>query len=103
MNVEQQKIHDALARRLTDEGKLVELGWQTMRLYVIPPNASATQVTEMRKAFFMGAQHVYASMMAMFDSGDEPTDDDMRRMTHIHNELEAFRMEVTSVHKPGRG
>jgi len=57
----------------------------------------------MRKAFFMGAQHLYASIMGILEPGAEPTDKDLDRMGLIHNELEAFRMEVTNIHKPGRG
>ncbi len=103
MDDQQRKVLDAISRKLTDEGKLIEIGWQGMRLLVIPPSASPTQVDEMRKAFFMGAQHLFASIMAIMEAGEEPTDKDMDRMTLIYNELEAFRMEVTSVHTPGRG
>ena len=103
MNEQQRKVLDEITRKLTDEGNLIEVGWQAMHLLVLPPNAPPTQVSEMRKAFFMGAQHVFASIMGMLEPGAEPTDKDMDRMTLIHNELEAFRMEVTSVHAPGRG
>ena len=57
----------------------------------------------MRKSFFMGAEHVWASIMGILDPGAEPTEKDMRRMSLIHDELEAFRKEVTSHHAaPGR-
>lgn len=102
MNAEQQRLHDAMAQRLTDEGKLIEVGWQAMCMFVIPANAPAVQVSEMRKAFFLGAQHVFASMMAMLEPGDDATELDFKRMDAIHNELEAFRMEVASAHRPGR-
>lgn len=93
-----QKACDEIAAKLTDEGKLIEVGWATMNAFVLPKDASPVQRAEMRKAFFMGAQHLYASIMGILEPGAEPTDKDMDRMTLIHNELEAFRKEVTSFH-----
>ena len=98
-----QKLVDLVSKRLTDEGRIVEGGWQAMRILCLTKDAPATQIDEMRKAFFMGAQHLYASIMGILEPGAEPTDKDMDRMQLIHNELEAFRMEVTNVHTPGRG
>lgn len=103
MNEQQQKIHDELLKRANAEGKLVEAGWLSMFLMVIPPDASPTQISEMRKAFFAGAQHLFASLMAIMDGDHEPTEADMRAMSLISTELEAWRMEVSSVHKPGAG
>ncbi|HEY1900754.1 MAG TPA: hypothetical protein VGG49_13280 [Steroidobacteraceae bacterium] len=45
----------------------------------------------MRKAYMLGAQHLYASMIGIMDADREPTVQDLRRMELIHNELEAFR------------
>ena len=103
MNEQQRRIHDELMKRFTADGKLIEAGWQSMLLLVVPKDAPPVQVSEMRKAFFMGAQHLYAALMSIMDEDAEPTDADMDKMTLIHNELEAFRMEVTNVHAPGRG
>lgn len=99
MNEEQRKLHDALAKKFTDEGRLIELGWQTMLLFVVPKDASQAQIADMRNAFFAGAQHLYASMMSIMDDDREPTAADLNRMSLIHNELEAFRKEVTSTHR----
>ena len=44
MNSQQQKLHDELARKLTDEGKLIEIGWETMRLEM------ARRVRQMERA-----------------------------------------------------
>lgn len=102
MNEQQRKIHDAVAKKLTDEGRLIEAGWQLMVFFTLPPDAPPLQVSEMRKAFFMGAQHLYASMLAVMDEDSDPTEADMQRIGLIHTELEAFRMEVTNVHAPGK-
>jgi hypothetical protein len=47
----------AAAKKLSDQGKLVEAGWLGFRWFVLPPDASQLQVEEMRKAFFGGAAH----------------------------------------------
>lgn len=103
MNEQQRKLHDELMKRFTADGKLIEAGWVSMKLLVLPQDAPAVQVSEMRKAFFCGAQHLYAALMCIMDADREPTDADMKKMELIHNELEAFRMVVTSEHAPGRG
>ncbi len=105
--IDRHRITELLAAELakiaTDKGHLVEIGWIGMLRHVIPKDASDTQVGEMRKAFFMGAEHLYASIMSIMDEDREPTERDMNRMSLIHNELEAFRKEVTSHHSaPGR-
>ena len=99
MNEQQRKIHDELMKRFTAEGRLIEAGWRSMLLLVLPKDAPAVQVDEMRKAFFMGAQHLYAALMCIMDADREPTDADLAKMGLIHNELEAFRKEVTTTHE----
>lgn len=97
------QIAAELTRRATDQGKLIEIGWIAMQSHVISKEASKVQVEEMRKAFFMGAEHLYASIMNVMSDDHEPTEQDMRRMQLIHDELEAFRKEATSHHTaPGR-
>lgn len=103
MNEQQRRIHDELMKRFTADGKLIEAGWQYMLMLVIPKDAPAVQVSEMRKAFFMGAQHLYAALMCIMDEDAEPTEKDLEKMGLIHNELAAFRMVITSEHAPGRG
>jgi hypothetical protein len=94
MNDEQAAQIEQLTKHFVDGGRLIEAGWQTMRLMVLPPTASDVQVTEMRKAFFAGAQHLFGSIMAVLDDDGEPSPDDLRRMDLIHAELEGFRKEL---------
>jgi hypothetical protein len=61
---------------------------------VIPRDAPEVQINEMRLAFMAGAQHLFASITATQDPGDEPTDDDLRRMDLISAELNAFVDEL---------
>lgn len=83
-----------LAKALVDKGLLVEAGWMGFRLGAMHPDAPADQVSEMRLAFFAGAQHLFTSMMTMLDPDAEPTEQDMERMTQISKELERFTADV---------
>lgn len=90
-----QQLSDELAKTATDKGKLVEVGWIAMLAHVIPQGMEKEAVAMLRQSFFMGAQHLYASIMCILDPGREPTAQDMARMELIHNELEIFRAVET--------
>jgi hypothetical protein len=81
-----------LARTLTDQGLLIESGFALLRKAAIPPEASAVQVSEMRDAFFAGAQHLFGTLTGggLLDDDAEPTEQDMQRMQKIHDELRDF-------------
>lgn len=85
-----RKMADEITAKLTAEGKLIEAGWQSLRILTVPERAPAVQLKEMRQAFFAGAQHLLASMMTLLDPDAEPTEQDMERMSLIHAELEQF-------------
>jgi hypothetical protein len=87
-------IVDEVSKKLTDEGKLIEAGFYTYRRFVMSAYASAIQVDECRWAYFAGAQHLFASIMAIMDPDAEPTDNDLRRMNMIHTELQKFADEL---------
>lgn len=74
-------------RALTDEGKLIEAGWESFRWMVIPVGAPEIQVREMRGAFFAGAVQLFSSLMSILEPGAEPTDADLGRMDAISKEL----------------
>ena len=97
------QIAEELTRQLTDAGRLVELGWKSYELFIVPRNASTAQLYETRQAFFAGAQHVFASIMTMLDPGEEPTDADLSRMSKIADELETFRREIELRVTPTKG
>lgn len=84
---------ERLSRELIDKGLLVEAGFVSLRIAAMSPAAPQLQIDEMRLAFFAGAQHVFTSIMTMLDPGEEPTDNDVRRMSLIDNELQAFIRE----------
>lgn len=89
-----RKALDELAKKLADEGKLIEAGWVGCRIAWVPRNAPEEQVTEMRRAFMAGSQHLFATIMAVLDPEAEPTARDLDRMDKIHRELEAFRKSL---------
>ncbi len=94
---------EKLSRDLTDKGKIIEAGWVGLRLAAIPLDAPATQLEEMRGAFFAGAQHLFSSMMAIMDPGEEPTKADLDRLSLIQGELDSFIQQFELKHFPAKG
>lgn len=94
---------ERLTRELIDQGKLIEAGWVGMRLACDLEDAPASQLREMRMAFFAGAQHLMGSIMSALDPDEDPTDADLRRMGLIHRELETFIAEFVRDHIPTQG
>ncbi len=83
-----------LTRHFADTGRLIEAGWLTLKTLTIPDDMLADQVAELRMAFFAGAQHLFGSIMTFLEPGDEETEDDLRRMDQISEELSAFAQEL---------
>lgn len=98
--MEANELVDAITQRFVDEGKLIEAGWQAYRIVAIPPDAPDIQISECRLAFFFGAQHLFASVMGFLDDGEEPTEDDLQRLTLVSNELSRF---IAKVKETGNG
>lgn len=74
-------------------GKLAEL-WESYAARVLPQNASAIQVQECRRAFYAGAGALLAAIASVLGPGDEPTEDDLRAITAIQVELNAFALDT---------
>lgn len=84
---------DLLTAKLADDGRLIEAGWAVMKAKMLE-GAPPIQVEEMRKAFYFGAQHLFASIVSVLDAGEEPTEQDLDRMSLIDAELKAFIEEM---------
>jgi hypothetical protein len=84
-----RELVDRVTKECADKGNLIEGGWQAFRILQLA-GARDEQIREMRKAYFLGAQHLYASIMSFMDDGSEPTDGDLSRMAKIDKELAAF-------------
>lgn len=90
------RLIDKIVAEWADKGKLVEGGWWAYVVTSGLETAPELQRTEMRKAYMLGAHHLFASLMGILDSDREPTAKDLRRMDLIHKELEAFRLSLTN-------
>lgn len=93
----------ALTRELSNQGKIIQAGFVAFESYVIPKNAPDIQRREMLLAFMAGAEHVFSSMLAVLDPGDEPTDADMQRMENIQKELDEWRAILSERVQPSQG
>lgn len=89
-----EKLAHELTKKLADQGRLIEMGWVTLRALAVSPDASQLQLDEMRMAYMAGAQHTFSSIISILDPGEEPTEGDMKRMELISNELDNFRKEM---------
>lgn len=94
MPADLRKTVNEATKRWSDEGRLIEAGWQAMLILSMPKDAGEVQVREMRKAFFLGAQHLYACLLNIMDADREPTEADMKRMQLVHAELEVFEKRL---------
>ena len=89
-----RELAKKITQELSDQGKIIQGGWRGYELVILPEQAGPIQREEMRKAFFAGAQHLWASIMVFLDEGSEPTEKDLRRMSLIHKELDDFIEEL---------
>lgn len=81
---------ERMTQKLIDDGRLIEAGWNGLRLAAIPLNTPADRLEDLRSAFFAGARHLFTSLMCAFDAEEEPTEEDYRRIELIDRELAAF-------------
>jgi len=94
---------DRLSKELVDKGQLIEAGFVSMRAACMDPKSPPDQVREMRMAFFGGAQHLFGSIMKILEPGEEPTDNDMKRLDLIDAELKKYIAEFSRDHLPTKG
>lgn len=106
MTSKRQIIDEAAAKMtkdLIDGGKPIEAGFAAFAHFVIPKDAPPIQTREMRLAFMAGAEFVFQSIMSTLDPGENPTDDDMKRVEVIHDEIQAWRAVISERLSPARG
>src|SRR3990167_3300965 len=92
-----------LTKQLMDEGKLIESGFALFAHYVIPKDASQTQIREMRLAWMASAEHLFSSIMSALEPGEEPSDADMKRTDLIVKELDYWRAFLSERVHPVQG
>lgn len=85
---------DKIVTQWADKGKVIEGGWQAYVATSGLDGAPEMQRQELHTAFFLGAQHLFASIMGIMEADTEPTEKDFLRLGLINEELEAFRASV---------
>jgi len=68
--------------------------WLDYVARVMPPNVSAVQLQETRRAFYAGAQSLLALVMRDLEPDAEPTENDIALMEALHAELQQFARDV---------
>jgi hypothetical protein len=96
-----ERILMEMTKQLTDEGRLIEAGWVQLQRMALPPDAPPVQIREMRNAYMAGAQHLWASLFTLLDPEVEPSEDDVRRVGLIAEELRVWAEEVKAAAERG--
>jgi hypothetical protein len=94
MKTPEQQLIDKITAEWADKGQVVEGGWRAFLAVGMDKKAPPMQIEEMRKAYFLGAQHLFASVLNMLGPGSEPTEKEMRRMDLLRHEMERFVLEM---------
>lgn len=94
-----REIADNLMRELSDRGQIIEGGWRAYELLTGLKDAPAIQRHECRKAWYLGAQHLFASILSFLEPGTEETPTDMERMDKLDAELKRFMQEMLAEHE----
>ena len=68
--------------------------WDQFARAVLPADASATQKQEMRRAFYAGGQAIMFKVITALAPDSEPTEDDLKLMDDLHQELNVFAEAV---------
>lgn len=89
-----EQLVGEITKKLMDEGRIIEAGWVALKMMAVNADAPDTQIREMRKAFFIGAQHLFSSLMMGLDPGGGVTKDDLKRFNSIDLELRQFLEEI---------
>ena len=64
--------------------------WDQFSRSVLPRDAPQVQRTEMRRAFYAGAQSILFRVIQALTPESEPTDKDVDLLQDVHDELKEF-------------
>lgn len=85
-----REIAQRVTEDLSQEGRLIAGGWRAFEILTGLERAPELQRSEMKLAYYSGAQHLFASIMNILEEGQEPTEGDLNKVTAIHEELEQW-------------
>lgn len=91
---ETARLADEIAKVAVEEGALIEIGYLGMIAVLGWTGKSEADKRDLKLAFYSGAQHLFASIMGIMDDDRELTEQDMRRMAIISDELDKFAEEL---------
>lgn len=94
-----EELAKAVEADLIKQGRIIEGGWIGLKMMAYN-HLNPVIAEEFRNVFFAGACHSFFTMMSMMDSsgGEEPTEEDVHRMTKLHEELEGFYADFKRRH-----
>lgn len=68
--------------------------WTGFEQTVFSPEIGPVQRREMRRAFYCGAQELFATILRMLEPGEDATEADLTKMDDLNNELERFAEDL---------
>lgn len=74
--------------------QIVLKSWQRFRRDFIPPDAPPIQLQEMERAYYAGCSAVFMGLVKALDPGKEPTEADLRVMSELRDELQAWAENI---------
>lgn len=84
-----RRAAEKVTKELADRGQVVEGGW---RAYLIVNNLKwGPHLEHDRKLYFLGAEHVFSSIVNFLEPGMQETPNDLKRMQKLYEEIEAFK------------
>lgn len=90
MAISRDELMETVNRELVAKGKVIELGWVGFRIAALLAETPPEQIAQMRMTFFAGAHHLFRSIMAALEAGDDATPADLAMMDAIADELDRF-------------
>lgn len=73
---------------------MIQAAWRSYVAEVLPPDCSAIQLCETRRAFYAGAQALFGGLLSRFTEDREPTEEDLKLMDQVNEELKAFAHDL---------
>lgn len=91
-NAQLNKLVEESTKALVDKGMMIEASFIGFMIsaYGGADKVPKDKLTQIRDAFFAGAQGVFSGIITFMEEGSEPTETDMKRVDSLANELSAF-------------
>jgi hypothetical protein len=98
-----ERLAVEISRRLADEGKLIEAGWQVFRMLALHDERNVAQLDRYKDTWDSSAQHLFSTIFAILEDGVEETPADLRRMDNIKAEVDAIYRRLQLRFKRAKG